>query len=565
MTRRFLQFGTVLGVFIVLLVVATAAVAEEDESTYTDASYDVNLPWVANGVETVDSEGMYSTVVVQNLEPAMINVELLVGVGSEGDDWRRRQVVELSAYASRTVEARDLGIVAGEGASVRARGLMNSAGNTFDAENPGEPARIAAVVKNAGATAAERGFTHSDHVQVDGYSGPDEADVAAAAGPQVLPIVQNNSGWETTIRLAHFGDREVYGDGPHEVSVAFSAAGTDLPGSSVIHRTFEINPGEVTTITLTEILDRTEWVGSAVVSADVPIGAIAERSKLEDRMLVTNLARPEQRDVTTQYAPLIFRDYHDWNTGIAIANTDSERDNTVEVTYFGPDRSVEGTDSVIIAPGGMNFIHNPARGDGSEGGFVGSARLTGTTSFQAVVDQVKYAGDDLGTAQGMSYVLEHTPARWSAPAQDGQERTIDLTSTLLALPLVQRGDPETSAGQDNSGIQLFNTSGEHSIRLEIMFHDAGGDPIPPTISESRRSPILITLGPNQSYTLYTPDLQGFPTGFRGSAIIEITGGDGGVVGISNNVNYGVRGDGSAAFSLIRVPGAADIGDIVGEP
>ena len=225
-----------------------------------------------------------------------------------------------------------------------------------------EPARIAAVVKNAGPSAAGHGVTRVDHERVDGYSGPDASNVAAAAGAQVLPIVQNNNGWETTLRLAHFGDQETYGEGTHEVSVTFSAAGEDLSGNNVIHRNFEIYPGEVLTTTLTGILDRTEWVGSAVISADVPIGAIAERSKLEDRMLVTNLARPEQVDVSTQYAPLIFRDYHDWNTGIAIANTDSEEENTVDVTYYGPDMSVVATDSVTIAPGGMNFIHEPGSG-----------------------------------------------------------------------------------------------------------------------------------------------------------------------------------------------------------
>ena len=568
--RSFIQFGIVLSVFVLLLAGVPTDAAAEHDSDGASAAYEVYLPWVANGVELDEHGGMDSTIFVQNLEPENSEVELLVGTGVLGGDWERRHYATLRPYESRAIEVAQLGIDSGEGASVRVRGItMPSASTSGNSERSisFEPARIAAAVKNAGPSSAAGGVTTGDHVRVDGYSGPNASHVADAHGSHVLPIVQNNSGWETTIRLAHFGERETHGEGPHEVRVAFSAAGEELGAHSVLHRTFNLVPGEVTSFKLSNVLGRENWVGSAVISADVPLGAIAERSKPSERMLMTNLARPEQLDTTTQYAPLIFRDYFDWNTGIAIANTDPVQENTVEVTYYGPDLSVVGTDSVTIAPGGMNFIHDPASGnDASDGGLVGSARLTGTTSFQAVVDQVKYTDDARESGQGMSYVLEHTPATYATSTGAAEEQaTIDPENTLLALPLAQRGDPAMPGGGDNTGIQLFNTSSEHAIRLEVMFHAADGDPVPPTISENRRSPIMITLGPNQSHTLYTPNVPGFPTGYRGSAIIELTGGGGGVVGISNNVNYGVRGDGSAAFGLIRVPGALDIGDYVEQP
>ncbi len=85
-----------------------------------------------------------------------------------------------------------------------------------------------------------------------------------------------------------------------------------------------------------------------------------------------------------------------------------------------------------------------------------------------------------------------------------------------------------------------------------MFYDESGIAVAPTVSNGNPSPLLTTLGSHQSLTLYTPSLDGFPDGFRGSAIITVAGGAGGVVGISNNVNYDVRGDGSSAFSLIQV-------------
>ena len=85
-----------------------------------------------------------------------------------------------------------------------------------------------------------------------------------------------------------------------------------------------------------------------------------------------------------------------------------------------------------------------------------------------------------------------------------------------------------------------------------MFYDETGIAVAPTVSNGNPSPLLTTLGSHQSLTLYTPSLDGFPDGFRGSAIITVAGGAGGVVGISNNVNYDVRGDGSSAFSLIQV-------------
>jgi hypothetical protein len=558
LSRRLVH--TLLVTALVLSVFVLALPVSADEETETDRSdrYDLVLPWLPNGVATLESEpASYGTLFVQNLENSSIEVDVLVGAGeySGGEppskSWDRRSTLNLGANQSIVLEASRLGIQSGTGASVKLEPRMTTplahseSGEIVDIDFP---ARIAAVVKMSAPIPGNQGRTSSAHIRVDGYSQIPLIDTRSDNNAWVLPIVQNNSGWETVVRIAHLGEPDELGSSITPVSVTLNAAADDPEDADSRSVDLRLHPGEVTSFVLTDVLETDDWVGSAVIEAGAPIAAIAERSKPSDNMLVFNTSRPENGGGGEKFAPLVFRDYHDWNTGISVANTDPSIENEITVTYYGPDQDVIAEESLTVPPRGMNFIHSPGADDDTVEGFVGSARVTGSSGFHAVVDQVKYARDDQGSTEAMSYVLDHQVATHSAVPEDMAEADAAAVGTVLAMPLVQRGQDESPIG-DHTGIQLFNASDSSSAHLEIVFYGRDGHPVEPTASQRTANPMVVILSPLQSYTLYVPGLESMPEGFQGSAIIEVVRGDGEVVAVSNNVNYGVSGDGSTAFTL----------------
>jgi hypothetical protein len=546
----------VLGTF--AFAIPVSAEDEETESIRSDR-YDLVLPWLPNGAATLDGEPTsYGTLLVQNLEQSYIEVDVLVGAGeyANGDpperNWDLRSTLNLGANQSIVLEASRLGIPSGTGASIRLEPRMST---TVTHSESGEivdidfPARIAAAVKMSAPIPGNQGQTSSAHVRVDGYSALTIADTQSDNNAWVLPIVQNNSGWETVVRIAHLGQPDEQGSSITPVSVTLNAAAEDSAPVESRSLDLRLHPGEVASFVLSDVLEMSDWVGSAVIEAGVPIAAIAERSKSSDNMLVFNTSRPENAGVSEKFAPLVFRDYHDWNTGISVANTDPTGENEITVTYYGPSMDVIAEESLTVPPRGMNFIHSPGTsGDDDADGFAGSARVTGTSGFHAVVDQVKYARDDQGSTEAMSYVLDHQVATHQPVPEDMVDLDSAEIGTILAMPLIQRGQDESPIG-DHTGIQLFNASETSTAQLEIVFYGRDGHPVNPTASQRIANPMVVMLSPLQSYTLYVPGLQPMPENFQGAAVIEITGGNGGVVAVSNNVNYDVSGDGSTAFTL----------------
>ncbi|HEU4793134.1 MAG TPA: hypothetical protein VFS96_05715, partial [Nitrolancea sp.] len=161
----------------------------------------------------------------------------------------------------------------------------------------------------------------------------------------------------------------------------------------------------------------------------------------------------------------------------------------------------------------------------------------------------------------------------------------------LSLPLVQKGSQSTGLG-DTSGIDLFNADAEWSVTANVWFYNPSG-----TLSTvSINAPLQVTLGPLNTATIYTMNgsngvigLGNMENGFQGSALIrpqipflsadsqaclndldegnlqqecDLNLGDGPnlnlgigtLVGVSNNVNYAVAGDGSAVYNLYNTWG-----------
>jgi hypothetical protein len=537
--------------------------AEPGAELTPDTLYGAFLPWVANGVNLDAGVRIHSDIVIQNLEPVSIEIDVHVGLGESGTVIRVEEY-QLDAHASIRISASELEIPSGEGASVLVLGrftevpvhLESALPDGLDREARDEilnrmPARISAIARSSSPEPLTNGGSGTQHVSIDGYSALTAGQLSSDSQTWILPVVQRNNGWETILRLSAFGAVEDGTRSSSDVVLTFRGSGSDGFANDRWEHTLELAPGETESLEISEIVPD-GFVGSVSIEYDGLIGAIAERYKTEDHMLLTNVSRPLAHDQTLQYAPLIFRQYHDWNTGISVANTDDENWNTVTISYYAPGRSRVGEERLTIPPGGMDYIYTPG-GDwmALDGQFVGSARISGTTGYHAAIDQVKYRSTEQDRGQAMSYVLEdrigHFHRRVPSPALSGEINQGDV----LALPLIQKGDSDTGYG-DSTGIQLFNTSLTNAVNLSVMFYDEHGQPAVPSMYGGSASPMLVTLAPSQSNTIYTFDLAGIPDGFRGSVALEVISGSGGVVGISNSVNYEVDGDGSAAFSAVLI-------------
>jgi hypothetical protein len=237
------------------------------------------------------------------------------------------------------------------------------------------------------------------------------------------------------------------------------------------------------------------------------------------------------------HAPLVYRDYFGWNTGISIANID-EMANRVSITWYDGSGSMQGIDTRSIPPQGQEYIYIPATVEQTIGGmkgWVGSVTLRASAPFHATVDQVKYE-----TGEAMSYMATAAGA-WAPDNQNAPE----FSSNSLALPLMQKGNLDGSG--DTSGIQLFNPDFGGSVDVEVWFYSQVGDLLPPT----NFAPIRATISPRSHYTIYAMDHSGMIPKSAGTARVDVVGGNGQVFGVSNVVNYAVAGDGSTAFNLVN--------------
>jgi hypothetical protein len=383
-------------------------------------------------------------------------------------------------------------------------------------------------------------------------------------GHSYLPIVQTNSGWNTVLHISNI-DPSVWSG---QVNVTLIASIQQGHAASAEHKiAFERNlrPGESWVLDLKAEGIPDEWVGSAHITSNVGVVANASRIKPEANMLMTNVSAPsllastslgteEQTQFSSftdvnldyqfvgqeefeMYGPLVFLDYNGWNTGISIANI-GEMTNTITATFYSPSGSVIGVDQRTVAPQGQEYIYLPARQnlDLSEG-WVGSVVLSAPFAFHATIDQVKYS-----TGEAMSYMATAAGAR-SVPSGNPWP-----DADFLALPLFQKGQLDGSG--DTSGIQLFNSSADGPVDVEIEFRSQVGNLIAPT----QGAPVQVTIPPRGNYTVYSMSLSEMAPNTAGTVIVRVVGGAGHLVGVSNTVNYAVDGDGSTAFNLVNTFG-----------
>ena len=432
-----------------------------------------------------------------------------------------------------------------------------------DPEFYGGP-RIAGVEKHTVGTVGVR--TTSATEAVDGYTAVPLFDLVLASDeewsiPQaglenqsrwVLPIVQTNNGWNTEFFITNVSGLN------NSVTVTFyRAGGQGYAGEGEMILSGELlASGETVRVDLLDYGFEEGVVGSLWIDATHAVVATAFRHKVETGMMLTTNAQPRHDqilgeftfDPTVKFGPLVFRDYNGWNTGINIANL-STNDNRVTVTYYNYAGNAVATERVTIPPRAMEYVYTPATGNfGIGANQITAVRIDGDYPLVAAIDEVKYLGGQ-GEGHAMSYPASFATGSGSVEEPDPEEGRY-LYEALLALPLVQKGNPTTGVG-DTSGINLFNPS-PWATKAYIQFVDQSGVPVAPTVANTdAEDPIELPLSAGAGATVYTLNYSEMPAGFQGAAIVGVGYGTYGsaLVAVSNNVNYAVDGDGSAVFNL----------------
>jgi hypothetical protein len=476
----------------------------------------IYFPWVPNGVEIEDPDSdavagpFHGALTIQNLENAQVSVFLMpfdhCNVANPGIYYLMS--IAPNAAISFNISATGL-IPEGEGGGIVVVGRL--------AENLNHPARIAGIQRQASPTSLSSAqFSIGTHETVSGYTALTHMGVD---GQVHLPIVQTNNNWNTIIRATNF-DREDNAN----IHILLYEAG----GGGTIGPFFQLTgPGETATFDLRDLGVPEEWVGSATVTGGLPIGAIAERVKVETNMLLINTSRTAEQFAEKTYSALIFRDWHHWNTGISIANP-TGFPNNITIRFYDMEGNEVHDEDLVIPATGMDFVYLPA-GDGSP--FVGSAVIEGDQVFHGAVDEVKYLGSDGDTGHAMSYTMDY---RFVTEGYG------------MALPMAWNPSPSAPAIGETTGIQVFN-AGSDPAQVRVTFRHAldGTFALP--------APIEFELDPLHSETVYALDIEGLPTNFRGTAtVINVESGPigaSGLVAISNLVNYDVQYDGSSTFGL----------------
>ncbi|MCM8749408.1 Ig-like domain-containing protein [Thermomicrobiaceae bacterium CFH 74404] len=518
---------------------------------------------------------LYSAVTVQNLEPLPIEIRL-----TRPDGRRLGSGIALGPRAARTFTASELqalglfeGGATGSGLVIEGRfadesqdilGQLGLCDTDFDGSDCLYPA-IAAVEKHARPAALGMDArTGPAQESVSGQTAVREETLAQAADGTrwVIPVIQTNNEWRTAIKVTNVSRR-----GDLSVTLTLRRNQGLSAGQAVYTLSQTLGNGQTWTIDLNSVAPP-EWVGSAWIDAGDEVVAVAERYKPSWKMALTTEAAPRDGAPTTLYGALIFREYNGWNTGINLVNLDPVNANAVTLAYYAADGSVQSVppevSQITLDPGASAFIYRPdiSAVPSLDRSRVNAVVITGSRPLAVAIDEVKYRSGP-GQGQAMSYLAQGRPQQVGKEVYDRpttEARTFGHVSgrywytQTLALPLFQVGD--ASGLGDVSGIELFNPGGQ-AQRAYVQFLRASGAPEAPTASGSAEAPaalsVLIPAGGHAIIYPYDAAWSGVPRGFTGTALVGVDdegGGSGGfLVGISNNVNYAVNGDGSAVYAL----------------
>lgn len=236
--------------------------------------------------------------------------------------------------------------------------------------------------------------------------------------------------------------------------------------------------------------------GSAVVAGSAPLAGVADnirnpgsRVQVIESSYRAFGAGQQSRDVV---APLVYKNYNLWTTGVNVANKGSIQ-TTVTISYTNANPAISGgpwVDTLVLNGDAMGVFYTPSNGSLPDG-FYGSATLSSSaTDIVVVVASQRYRTDG---AQGVAY-------EGSLPS---------AASACASLPVVHNRTTW------KTGINILNLGGSASnVTINYASSAAG-------ISDASQS---FSIPANSPVTVYMPTDGTTALGFYGAADVKSTNG-----------------------------------------
>jgi hypothetical protein len=237
--------------------------------------------------------------------------------------------------------------------------------------------------------------------------------------------------------------------------------------------------------------------GSATVEGTAPLAGAANNVRNPGTGKVNVIAATYRAFGSAQQgqdivAPLVYKNYNLWTSGVNIANVGNVS-TTVTITYTNANPAVSGgpwTDTKTLAAHAMDVFYTPSNAS-LPNGFYGSATLhSSAANIVVVVASQRYRTDG---AQGVAY--------------EGSLPT-DATA-CVSLPVVHNRTTW------KTGINILNLGGSDA-NITISYHSSAAG-----ISSATKNYVVPAHSP---YTVYMPTDAATAVGFYGAADIKSTNG-----------------------------------------
>lgn len=295
-----------------------------------------------------------------------------------------------------------------------------------------------------------------------------------------VPLVFDTQTWKTTIWVQNSGDactRVVLNGQRHESCRPESQEQTAFvaPGSSV--------PFDIELLDLA--LPPDESIGSAWIRAQEPLGIIVDHENVPATVLMTSRGMPDNQASVVNHAPLVYRGFDGWETGIQVQNIHRSLDAKVKVYFFDQSGNIITTITDWICPTDSETFYLPAIYN-LPWQFAGIARIEsqnylppGGPSINApevfsVVNMVKYPLDPTMRTplQGITYNMFPGP-----PAVNQETEGVHA----IALPMLFKRSTEFPPpdqvllrGTSQILIQNIEDSRVGDITVRLDLYDANG-------------------------------------------------------------------------------------------
>lgn len=221
----------------------------------------------------------------------------------------------------------------------------------------------------------------------------------------------------------------------------------------------------------------TECQFSAIITSNVPV--TAEVNSTDGNVAWAYTAEPTA--ATKLYLPRVMKNYHGWNSGIAIQNA-GDRTAYGRISFYKPDGTLAATKTFNNLKGHsqrtfyLPSILNPA----------GTQPLLADGVYSAII-KGNYNNEEL-TAE-----INSTDGNmaWGYTAQP-------TAATKVYLPrILKNAYPQSDGRNWDSGIIVQNASGRWANNVGLVIHDSNGNP-----AETK----LFNIAPQGQASFYVPDL-----------------------------------------------------------